>query len=212
MRYQTTLGLALAAFAGARAQSTVQTASFASGGQVLFATNFAQDPLGSFPRGLKHMRGPLELVNVDGVPMLHAIGPGEFLIPLSQTLPSDFTIEFDFISRTGAGQEIAFEGGPVATRSVTSAEVLWNHQIATIMGGGVGMAQITLPSAPQTQVAGKRTKVQVAMSGTQFKLFTNGLPLYNLPTLAFQRASELRIFLGGVSDGAQAHRHGGRTS
>jgi hypothetical protein len=150
------------------------------------------------------MRGPLELVNVDGVPMLRAIGPGEFLIPLSQTLPSDFTIEFDFISRTGAGQEIAFEGGPVATRSVTSAEVLWNHQIATIMGGGVGMAQITLPSALQTQVAGKRTKVQVAMSGTQFKLFTNGLPLNNLPTLAFQRASELRIFLGGVSDGAQA--------
>ena len=92
----------------------------------------------------------------------------------------------------------------MAKRDVSSAEILWNHQIATIMGGGVGMAQVTIPYALQAQLVGKRAKLQVAMSGTQFKLFTNGLQLYNLPTLAFQRTNVLRIFLGGVDNAAQA--------
>ncbi len=190
------------------AQSTtvLTGGGFVPGGTVLYSSNFAQTPLGNFPSGLKYLRGNLEVVAVDGVPMLRSSGPSEFLIQLAAPLPNDFTLEFDLQARNSnccSGEELAFEGGPILNRSSGSAWVAWHHQYTGIIGGGQGLgtSTVTFPEDLQLELIGQRATIQVQMSGTQFKLFTNGRRIYNIPDLVFRRTTSLRIFLGGVNDG-----------
>jgi hypothetical protein len=176
---------------------------------VLFATDFSQDRVGNFPSGLKYVRGPLEVVLVDGVSMLRSIGPAEFIIPLAQPLPQDFTLEFDFVARNSnccSGEELAFEGSPALNRSTGSAWVSWHHQYAAILGGGqaLGNSTVRFSEDLQGELKGQLGQIQMMMSGTQFKLFTNGRQLYNIPNLVFRRSNVLRVYLGGLDDGTAA--------
>jgi hypothetical protein len=193
----------------AQTPTVVTGGGFVAGGQVLFATDFSQDRVGNFPSGLKYVRGPLEVVLVDGVSMLRSIGPAEFIIPLAQPLPQDFTLEFDVVARNSnccSGEELAFEGSPELNRSPGSAWVSWHHQYAAILGGGQDMGSSTVRFSEdlQGELKGQLGQIQVMMSGTQFKLFTNGRQIYNIPNLVFRRSNVLRVYLGGLDDGTAA--------
>jgi hypothetical protein len=201
-------GSLLGAFTALQAQTprVVTAGTFTPGAQILFSSDFSQDPLGNFPRGLKYLRGPMEVVAVGGVPMLRSTGPAEFIIPLAAPLPQDFTLEFDIVSRNSdccAGEELAFEGSPNLNRSIGSAWVAWHHQYAEILGGGqdLGTSTVRFPEILQRELKGRLGHIQVMMSGSQFRLYTNGRPIYNIPNLVFRRTTALRVFLGGVNDG-----------
>ena len=211
LRFVGLFGAILGILPSAEAQvpRSVAGGTFTPGGQVLFATDFSQDALGSFPSGLRHVRGPLEVVQVDGVHMLRSIDQAEFIIPLAQPLPQDFTLEFDLITRNSnccAGEELAFEGSPQLARTSGSAWVAWHHQYAGIIGGGqdLGTSTVRFSEELQRELLGQRVRIQVRMSGTQFTLFTNGRQIYNIPTLQFRRSKVLRVFLGGLDDGDRA--------
>jgi hypothetical protein len=200
------LGAATAPSSSAQSSTVITGGGFIPGGTVLYSSNFAQTPIGNFPSGLKYLRGNLEVVALDGVPMLRSSGPSEFMIQLAAPLPNDFTLEFDLQARNSnccSGEELAFEGGPILNRSVGSAWVAWHHQYTGIIGGGqtLGSSTVTFPQDLQLELIGQRAQIQVMVSGTQFKLFTNGRRTYNIPDLVFRRTTSLRIFLGGVNDG-----------
>ena len=209
------LGLALLAAvvtiesSSAQGPTVVTGGGFVPGGQVLYASNFAQDPIGNFPSGLKYVRGPLEVVQVNGIPMLRSTGPAEFIIPLSAPLPQDFTLEFDLVARNSnccSGEELAFEGSPQLNRSVGSAWVAWHHQYSGIIGGGqdLGTSTVRFPEDLQNELLGQLGQIQVQVSGTRFRLFTNGRQIYDVPDPVFRRTTVLRIFLGGVDDATGA--------
>ncbi|MDX2059854.1 MAG: hypothetical protein SFV24_18740 [Gemmatimonadales bacterium] len=184
-------------------QAAVVAGTFAPGSQVLFATDFSQDPIGSFPASLKYVSGSLEVVTVNGVPMLRASSPSQFVIPLAGRLPQDFTLEFELIARDGAGYQVAFEGGPVRGVGPASALVGWSKNGVSVEEGGIGRSEIRFSADVEAELIGQRVSVQVMMTGTQFKLFTNGRQNFNIPNLAFRRAAALRIEVGG-NDGAAA--------
>jgi len=195
--------------AQAQVRRVVTGGTFTPGGQVLFATDFSQDALGNFPAGLKYLSGPLEVVQLDGVHLLRSIGPAEFLIPLSQPLPQDFTLEFELLARNSnccSGEELAFEGSPQLNRSAGSAWVAWHHQYLGIIGGGqdLGSSTVRFSEELQGELLGQRALIQVMMSGTQFKLFTNGRQVANVPNLVFRRSTVLRVYLGGLDDADRA--------
>jgi hypothetical protein len=201
------LALALAPAVGVGQRPTVVAGSFTPAGQILYFTDFSQDAVGSFPRGLRHVKGPLEVVDVGGTRMLRSTGPSEFLIPLSGRLPQDFTLEFEFIprgSRMYGGEELSFEGGPVQDESAGSAHVLWNQMLTRIRGGGSDGGQVLLSEDLKGELLGQQVSIQVMVTGSSFKLFTNGRQLHNVPNLAFRRAAVLRVYLGGVNDGNEA--------
>jgi hypothetical protein len=50
---------------------------FVPGNKVLFYTDFSEDRVGNFARGLKYLNGPMEIVERGDVKMLRATGPGE---------------------------------------------------------------------------------------------------------------------------------------
>ncbi|MEK6689275.1 MAG: hypothetical protein AABZ01_12565, partial [Gemmatimonadota bacterium] len=193
----------------AQVRRVVTGGTFTPGSQVLFATDFSQDAPGNFPAGLRYLSGPLEVVQADGVNLLRSIGHGEFIIPLAQPLPQDFTLEFELIARNSnccAGEELAFEGSPQLARTSGSAQVLWHHQYLAILGGGqdMGTSTVRFSEDLQSELLGQRALIQVMMSGTQFKLFTNGRQISNVPNLQFRRSTVLRVFLGGLDDGDRA--------
>src|SRR3954463_12057011 len=53
---------------------------FVPGSKVMFFTDFSEDRVGNFARGLKSRGGAAEIVERDGVKMLRATQPSEILI------------------------------------------------------------------------------------------------------------------------------------
>jgi hypothetical protein len=196
--------------ATAQTPSVSTGAGFMPGARELFAMNFTEDPVGDFPKRLKYVRGPLEIVERDGGRMLRSTGPGEFLINFTEPLPERFTLEFDIVARNSnccSGEELAVEGTPLLSRSATSAQVMWHHQYLAILGGGMDMGSSTVkvPEGLQDELnGGQLATVQMEFDGARLRLYTNRVRLYNLPEVLFKRGRVLRVFLGGVDDGQAA--------
>ncbi|HEU5217437.1 MAG TPA: hypothetical protein VFU23_02190, partial [Gemmatimonadales bacterium] len=109
---------------------------FVPGNKVLFYTDFSEDRVGNFARGLTYKSGSADVVERDGVKMLRTTGRSEFLVPLGRTLPERFTLEVDVITPAEpiTGYDlVAFEGGPEMDRGDNSAEVNWQVTGATII-------------------------------------------------------------------------------
>jgi OmpA-OmpF porin, OOP family len=73
---------------------------FKPGEQVLFAEDFTKDEVGDFPRRIELKEGNMEVVDWQGGRYLRSTSYGSFLVPLPESLPERFTLEFDF---SGAG-------------------------------------------------------------------------------------------------------------
>ena len=92
-------GLSPAARVAAQGTSKVwENYDYVPGSKVLFFTDFSEDRVGNFARGLKYVGGPAEVVEVGGVKMLRSTGRSTFLIPVGAKLPSRFTLEIDVVA------------------------------------------------------------------------------------------------------------------
>jgi hypothetical protein len=65
---------------------------FVPGSKVLFYTDFSEDRVGNFARGLKYVSGPAEVVERDGAKVLRSTARSTLLVPIGRTLPQRFTL------------------------------------------------------------------------------------------------------------------------
>src|SRR5215211_6861310 len=148
----------LAAFPLTSSSQSIAPASggFTAGTKELFALNLSSTPVGSFPANLRLLSGKITVAMKDGVPMLKAAEPSEFLITLPAPLPENFTPEFGLIPKACCNpSDLMFEGTATIRRSPSSAHVEWHPQTVFVVGGGEvfqqpipqEMAEI-IPSAP----------------------------------------------------------------
>jgi len=179
---------------------------FMPGGRELFAIDFAQEPLGEFPKTLRHLRGSMEVVAKDGKRMLRASDSAEFLITLPEALPEHFTLEFDVITRADySNEELAFEGTPAFNRGPASANVLWYRSDVSILGGReADNTYLQMPADLVAEIAGQPAEIRVDFNGPNLTLYTNGRRLVSMPDVKFVRGRVLRVFLGGHDTGANA--------
>ncbi len=182
---------------------------FVPGNRVLFFTDFSEDRVGNFARGLKYRSGSMDVVERDSVRMLRATTRSEFLIPVGSRLPERFTLELDILApaaQTGGYDLVAFEGGPELDRGTGSAEVNWNTNGTLIIGGGQnpGTSDVTIPDAMQPLLRGQVAHLRVLMDGAYFKLYVNERRMYNIPELGFKRDSVIRIFVRGSEEPGMA--------
>lgn len=200
--------------AGVSATGSAQTAStkvwenydFVPGSKVLFYTDFSEDRVGNFARGLKYVSGPAEVVEVGGVKMLRSTGRSTFLIPVGGKLPERFTLELDVVAPMGplAGYDfVAIEGGPEMDRGDKSAEINWAAESSVIIGGGRDSEQ-RFPDDQAATYKGAVTHLRILMDGDYFKMYANEKRLYNIPELPFKRDAVIRIGLKGGEDEDQA--------
>jgi len=177
---------------------------FVPGNRVIFYTDFSEDKVGNFARGLKYVGGPAEVVERAGVKVFRATGNAEFLIPVGKRLPERFTLEIDVIAPLSGvmNRALSFEGGVTANAGDESAWVSWNPQGAWIQGArqNMGTSGVSVPEAMTQAFAGNLTHIRVLMDGAYFKMYANERRLYNVPELSFIRDSVIRVSLGGSQE------------
>lgn len=169
---------------------------FVPGNRVIFYTDFSDDRVGNFARGLKYKSGPAEVVERDGVKMLRATARSEFLIPVGKRLPQRFTLEIDVIvPGTRANEAVSFEGGSDMDRGDKSVNIAWNPLGAFYLGSGGDAANspVKMPEEMQPALVGNVAHLRVLMDSAYLKMFVNERRIYNRPDLAFKRDSVIRV-------------------
>ena len=180
---------------------------FIPGSKVIFFTDFSEDKVGNFARGLKFKSGQMDVVERDGVKVLRSTARSEFLIPVGRKLPERFTLELDVIppaEGVGGYDLVAFEGGPELDRGAESAEINWQTDGTLIIGGGRDGNEVKFPESVQPSLTGQVVHIRVLMDGPYFKLYTNERRVYNIPELPFRRDSVIRVVLKGTEEPNQA--------
>jgi outer membrane protein OmpA-like peptidoglycan-associated protein len=176
---------------------------FVPGNKILFFTDFSEDKVGNFARGLKYVGGPMEVVERDGAKVLRSIARSTMLIPVGRTLPQRFTLEFDIISMNpGIVDQLVLEGGKDRDRGAKSAEIDWSPRGTFILGSGQnqGTSPVSIPDAMQTQIIGNVTHIRVLMDSGYFKMYVNERRMYNNPDLQFRRDSVIRVEVHGSEE------------
>jgi OOP family OmpA-OmpF porin len=174
---------------------------FVPGNKVLFYTDFSEDRVGNFARGLKYVSGPAEVVEMDGEKVLRATGPSVFLVPLARRLPQRFTLEIDAIAPMSGAlhRAVMFEGGDKWLANAQSTAITWNPRGAWYEGSGKNMGEsgVRVPDAMRPSMTGTVVHLRVLMDSGYFKMYANERRLYNIPEFMFKRDSVIRVALEG---------------
>jgi hypothetical protein len=178
---------------------------FVPGNKVLFFTDFSEDRVGNFARGLKYVGGQMDVVERDGIKVLRATERSEFRIPVGKRLPQRFTLEIDVIAPPVhcCGYEVfSVEGGLTRDRGDQSAEIHWHPNGTVIIGGGkdLGSTSVSIPEALRPQLMGKPVHVRILMDSTYLKMYVNERRMYNIPELQFKRDSVILMHVFGGSE------------
>lgn len=96
---------------------------FQRGERILFRDDFTRDNVGDFPRRLEFLNGNMEVVDANGRRVLRATSHSGFAVPLPETLPDRFTLEFTLAFGSDDHPVIqvlfdAAEGGNVSGRAI----------------------------------------------------------------------------------------------
>ena len=197
------LTIALLVVAGAPMASAQGAAGggFAPGARTIVALDFAGTPVGEFPKGLRLLQGNLEVVDKEGMHMLRASSPSEFVVQLPEALPTNFTLEFDLIPKACCNPiDLMVEGVISGSRSSVSAQLEWHPGHFAVVGGNSQMFQMDMPAAVAATLPSTLTRVAISFEDETIKMYTNGRRLYTLGERKFVRGRVLRISLGGTDD------------
>jgi OmpA-OmpF porin, OOP family len=165
---------------------------FVPGDRVLFADDFSNDRVGNFPRRLEFVSGSLEIVEWQGSPFLRSSGRSIFRVPLPETLPERFTIEFDM--HNGA----AVRGTQIHTEAVDRSRAPRNSYFELGHRSGV----VTPRGGPSAQTRSMRLMeevipVRIMVDGSYAKVFLNEQRVANIPNAQFDRTGVLQFNFGG---------------
>ena len=167
------------------ARSANAGADFTPGTRVLFATDFAGDAIGDFPRALRLHGGNAEVAEIGGTRYLRATDFGTFEIPLPVTLPERFTMEFDFTGAGGWYQHLYFTGD--------ESDDAYFVSLRPTDGGIAGPNDYRVASdAPGTR-EGVPFRVQIMADGDYVKVYMNGTRVANAPNARLGRSRSVRV-------------------
>jgi OmpA-OmpF porin, OOP family len=173
---------------------------FVPGERVLFAEDFARDRVGNFPQRLEFIHGNMEVVDWQGRRWLQATSKSAFAIPLPETLPSRFTMEFD-VTLPSNGLVVYF-----APRSNASDRFLfngdWPHPFVVLTGREAGV-RVTPHNggsvAEPARVLGVRephgelVRLRIHGDGRYTKVYLNEQRVANIPNLELPRDAKVFI-------------------
>jgi OOP family OmpA-OmpF porin len=172
---------------------------FVPGNKVIFFTDFSEDRVGNFARGLKYVSGQMDVVERDGIKVLRATDRSSFRIPVGKQLPQRFTLEIDVIAPPEhcCGYEVfSVEGGPTRDRGAESAEIHW-HPNGVVIIGGDNNQTVNMPEAMRPQFMGKLAHVRILMDSAYFKMYVNERRMFNIPEFKFRRDSVILTHVFG---------------
>ena len=167
---------------------------FTPGTRVLLATDFARDEIGDFPRAFRLRGGNTEVAEVGRARWLRATSFGEFEIPLPETLPARFTMEFDLAAPSGWSQRVYF------TPRDPNADEPYHLYLSPERGGIAGPDGYDVAAAPPAVREGAPLRVQVMADGDYVKVYMNGTRVANAPNAAIGRSRLIRMTVSASED------------
>jgi outer membrane protein OmpA-like peptidoglycan-associated protein len=178
---------------------------FVPGERVLFYDDYAGDNVGDFPRRLEFAEGNADVAEWEGAKWLRVVKSSKFAIPLPETLPERFTIEFDFVTN-----HTASNGWPIMLNA-SGADENWESQGNThptvrfgYREGGVYVGKIESAS-PAGDLQNKVTRARIMVDGKYTKVYMNGVRVANAPNADLGRSNKVQLWVPGYdAEGVQA--------
>lgn len=177
---------------------------FVPGERTLFLEDFSKDDQGDFPRRLEFLNGNMEVVESDGMNVLRATSGSAFAIPLPETLPERFTLEFPVHWASGnRWMRVLFdvaEGTRVAPRAMSG----YPHPHLQIDHRATGIKDYQ-QDAPESMTPSRLIHdgwvvVRVMADGGHVKVFMNERRVANVPQVDMGRASKLWFIMADATD------------
>jgi OOP family OmpA-OmpF porin len=154
---------------------------FVPGERPLLIEDFTADAVGDFPRRFEFMKGNMEIAEWQGGRYLRATSVAEFALPLPETLPERFTIEFDYAGANKYDLEIRFSEQPDG-----HTKVLVGAWEVGVSGGGVQSLV-----APQDDISKRFVRVRVMADGKYVKVYLDDQRVANVPNANLGRANKI---------------------
>lgn len=188
----------------ARAQATLAPGEgawanydFVPGNRVLFYDDYSSEYIGDFPRRLQFRKGTMELVEWDGGRALRGKTKGAFNVVLPETLPEQFTIEFDFYA-AGIANDIQVH--------VVDAEDerAGAQYISVDPYEGVGVVSYAHDGIEsrqrQDRLKDDMLPIRIAVDGSYVKVYVAEERVANVPNADLGRTDRLQFVLSDVRD------------
>ena len=179
---------------------------FVSGDRVLFYHDFESVRTGNFPSRLTYIAGNLDVVELGDNKVLRVGddtgesgrgGAGCFTIPLPETLPERYTIEYRFRSsdpQRRAQTEMFSDG------SDDTPDTRCTYPPKPHVAVGAKFQGLQLPGSGNSGVNDALTPdewhdVRIAVDGPYWKMYINENRVSNVPQYDFPRADKLHLFM-----------------
>lgn len=170
---------------------------FVPGDRVIFAEDFSDVDVGDFPKRFTFKSGNIETVEWNGARYLSTNTFGsEFSIPLPETLPERFTLEFDYSAAGGNGMTIYFVD-PVKGYEKTHVDMgTWS--------GGLDGGGIKAIGHPADEYGYKDAvfPVRIMVDGKHAKVYMGETRVANVPNADLGRADRIWFSLPGREERA----------
>ncbi|MEM6782769.1 MAG: OmpA family protein [Bacteroidota bacterium] len=171
---------------------------FVPGDRVLFFDDFEDDYVGNFPRRLEFKYGTMEVVEWQGARLLRGTGGDRFTIPLPETLPERFTVEFDIHDpATEGGTSIVFGEVPNRLADYERPYVnignwrgsgLWHYEDGRISTNAI------------EQIEEEVVPIRIAVDGDYIKVYAAEQRITNVPNADLGRANAITVFMSSRTD------------
>ena len=178
---------------------------FVPGDQIIFYDDFTNDRVGDFPRRLEFIEGTWEIVERGDERYLRATSGGIVKIPLPETLPDRFTVEFA-VNTTHGNSSIRLTTGPAfhgRDRSYQGSTATIRSTQAGIQAvGDMGPESMTLYQQEVLQeFRNERTVMPLRFmaEGDYVKVYLDEHRVANVPNAVFPRTDALYISATSVT-------------
>ncbi len=171
---------------------------FEPGERVLFEADFSGENQGDFPRQLEFIQGNMQVVTWQGQAFLRAdTKESRFAIQLPETMPEQFTIEFEMYDAAGvSGVSVALIEPPNFGWAWAHAyeEQYFNagHRNGSGIWGKQGrQVSVTDDPRPSQEIV----PVRIMVDGAHAKMFIGENRVANVPTTSLGRSDKVYFFL-----------------
>ena len=187
---------------------------FVPGERPLYFDDFENDYVGNVPSRIDFKNGVMEVVEENGNQMLRFADASAFTIPLPETLPERFTIEFDVYSGddwnsvvlgTGALEtpnDVGCFHGGIKGGGYQGAWFKVGSFFETGVDGGDGGSSSTNQSAHEEAMV----PIRIAVDGSYVKMYVGESRVSNVPNADVRRADYVTVTtcgeLAAIDDGS----------
>jgi len=174
--------------------------NFVAGEDVLVMDDYFADNVGDFPRQFSLISGSFEIIEWNGERYVRALSGGMFAIPLPQTLPEQFTVEYSVNLPHGNAYARLMPGRSIfgPDRHYKGSAVSMEHSRGGVRPiGGVGPS--ALASYDASLVRDAIAPVRVMADGEHMKVYLGDDRIANIPNAVFPRSDTLFLAVGSAT-------------